>query len=81
MLQTKDSKAQLNKLQSFLESKYRNKSDFIIVDSHLYSKTSLSFATLSGINEIIPVKAVFFLSNESKPYKLNYKLGVCLIQN
>lgn len=80
MLQTKDTKAKTVKLQEYLESKYRDNSDFVIVNNNVYSKTSISFATLSGINEIQKIKAVYFLSDNSKPYKLGYKVGICLTQ-
>jgi len=68
-----------NKLNSYLTSKYKVPSDFVIINSNIYSKSSLSFQTLSGINDIVPIKAIYYLSTNSKPYKLGYKLGICLM--
>lgn len=72
---------QTNKIQAYLKTKYKESSDFIIIGNNIYSKTSISFTTLNGVNDITPVKAVYFLSDNSKPFKLGYKLGICLTQN
>lgn len=67
-----------NKLQEYLESKYKNPKDFVIVDKNIYSKTSLSWECLSGINKICPISVVYYLSVGSKPYNLDYKIGLFL---
>jgi len=69
---------QINKLHSYLISKYKNVQDFIIVGSNIYSKTSISFQTLQGINEIEKIKAVYYLSDNCKPFLLGYKIGIKL---
>lgn len=69
---------QTNKLNPYLESKYKNKNDFIIIGTNLYSKTSISFQTLLGINEIKNIKAIYYLSENCKPFKRGFKIGIIL---
>lgn len=70
-----------NNIKDFLKTKYKNDSDFIIIKNSIYSKTSLSFQTLEGINNINKIKAVYYLSVNSKPYTLGYRIGICLYDN
>lgn len=65
-------------LENLLETKYKNSNDFTIIGNNIYSKTSISFQTLLEINKINKVKAIFYLSNKSKPFTLGYKIGICL---
>jgi len=70
-----------NNIRAFLKTKYKNENDFIVIKDSIYSKTSLSFQTLEGINSINKIKAVYYLSEKSKPYILGYKIGICLYDN
>jgi hypothetical protein len=66
------------RLQEYLESHYENSKNFVIVDKNIYSKTSISWECLVKINEIIPLRTVYYLSLNSKPYSLGYKIGILL---
>lgn len=70
-----------NNINCFLKTKYKDKTDFIVIRNSIYSKTSLSFQTLEGINNINKIKAVYYLSAGSKPYTLGYRIGICLYDN
>jgi hypothetical protein len=65
-------------LNNYLLTKYSNPSDYKIIGKNIYSKTAVSLQTIMGINEIIPIKVVFYLSINSYPYKKGYKLGILL---
>lgn len=69
---------QTNKLTLYLESKYKDRNDFVIIGFNIYSKTSVSFKTLLGIDEIQNIKAVYYLSDDCKPFKLGFKIGIAL---
>lgn len=72
---------QTNKLIKYLDTKYKNRSDYVIIGSNLYSKTSISFQTLQDINDISSIRAIYYLSENCKPFKLGFKLGLCFIQS
>jgi len=65
-------------LNSYLLTKYSTPSDYKIIGKNIYSKTAVSMQTIMGINEIVPIKVVFYLSINSYPYKRGYKLGILL---
>lgn len=68
----------MNELTEYLNSKYKNKNDYVIIENNIYSKTAVSFQTLNYINKIRGIKAVFYLTEKSVPYQKGYRLGICL---
>lgn len=69
-----------NKLLEYLKGKYSDHSNFRIINNIIYSTTSVSMQTLSGIDSIQKVKAVFYTSLKSKPFDLGFRLGVILYE-
>jgi hypothetical protein len=67
-----------NKLNNYLKNKFRDETDFVIVDDKIYTKSALSFQTIMGISEINVVKAVFYTSTISKPFSKGFRLGILL---
>jgi len=68
----------IEQLRKYLDTRFKNKSDYVIVEKPslvLYSKVSVSRQTEDGIHNIIPYKAVFYISNDSFSYSQGYKLG------
>lgn len=68
----------MDRLENVLKTRFKNETDFKIIGNKIYSKVAISYKTLRIIDEVAKVKAVFYLSKDTRPYNLGYRLGIMI---
>lgn len=60
----------MNTLVTYLETRFKNKKDYVLYHDRLISKTGVTMATLLGINAIQEIHFVTTLMNRETPHEL-----------
>lgn len=70
------------KIESYIKERSKRRSDFLITDDIIFTKTGISEAFKDGLKQIIPIKVTIYVSYEdkfgkpSRLYQDGYRLGL-----